>query len=191
MSMSRLIVLGAVRMFQPIHGYDLRRELETWNVEEWANLSYGSIYFNLKTLAELHLLEEVGTDQVGNRPARTTYQITAAGEAEFQALLRTFWWQEQKAIDPFSAALAFMPVLPREELIAALQHRAQVLRSGAQGMEFTARVTLDDARAPHVAEVFWLMAARLKAEAAWADEAVDRLQKRERPWDTDTSGARR
>jgi DNA-binding PadR family transcriptional regulator len=188
MSMSRLIVLGAVRMFQPIHGYDLRRELETWNVEEWANLSYGSIYFNLKSLAEQRLLEEVGTDQVGHRPARTTYRLTAAGEAEFQALLRTFWWQEQKAIDPFSAALAFMPVLPREELIAALQHRAQVLRSGAKGMEFTARATLDDPRAPHVAEVFWLMAARLQAEAAWADGAIVRLQKGERPWDSETPG---
>ncbi len=137
--MSRLIVLGAVRTFQPVHGYDLRRELEGWRVAEWANLSYGSIYFHLKSLAEVGLLEEVGTDQVGKRPARTTYRLTAGGEAEFQQLLRSSWWEYERAIDPFSAALAFMRILPRDELIAALEHRARVLRSGARGMEFAAR----------------------------------------------------
>ena len=28
-----------------MHGYDIRRELETWNAEQWAQVAYGSIYY--------------------------------------------------------------------------------------------------------------------------------------------------
>ena len=44
MSSTRLLVLGVVRIFQPVHGYLVRRELLTWYVEEWASVNPGSIY---------------------------------------------------------------------------------------------------------------------------------------------------
>ena len=91
MSATRLLILGVLRHKQPTHGYDVRRELEAWQAERWANIAYGSIYFALNKMAEEGLVEVVDTDQVGKRPARTTYTITAAGEAEFQRLLREYW----------------------------------------------------------------------------------------------------
>ena len=65
MSATRLLVLGAVRIFQPIHGYDLRRELMSWHADEWANISFGSIYFALKRMTGDRLLEEVETGRSG------------------------------------------------------------------------------------------------------------------------------
>jgi hypothetical protein len=88
MSATRLLVLGAVRIFQPIHGYDLRRELMSWHADEWANISFGSIYFALKKMTADGLLEEVDTGRSGGRPEKTRYRLTAAGETEFQSLLR-------------------------------------------------------------------------------------------------------
>ena len=49
MSVTRLLVLGAVRIFQPAHGYLVRRELLSWRVEEWANVQPGSIYHALRS----------------------------------------------------------------------------------------------------------------------------------------------
>ena len=43
MSSTRLLVLGVVRIFQPVHGYDVRRELLSWRVDQWANVAPGSI----------------------------------------------------------------------------------------------------------------------------------------------------
>jgi len=60
-STTRLLVLGVVRIFQPVHGYDVRRELVSWHVEEWAQLAPGSIYSQLKTLAKEGLVEHAGT----------------------------------------------------------------------------------------------------------------------------------
>ena len=57
MSASRLLILGVVRFMQPVHGYDIRRELTEWRAEQWANISYGSIYFALKKLSEEGLLD--------------------------------------------------------------------------------------------------------------------------------------
>ena len=33
MSATRLLVLGAIRIMQPVHGYEVRRELVSWRVE--------------------------------------------------------------------------------------------------------------------------------------------------------------
>jgi ABC-2 type transport system permease protein len=39
-----MLVLGVVRIFQPVHGYDVRRELVSWHAEGWGNVAPGSIY---------------------------------------------------------------------------------------------------------------------------------------------------
>jgi len=82
MSTTRLLVLGAVRIFQPAHGYLVRRELVTWQVDDWANLNPGSIYNALRTLARDGLLEEAEAEIAvgGTGPgARVTYRLTPDG----------------------------------------------------------------------------------------------------------------
>ena len=59
MSANRLLILGAVRIFQPVHGYFVRRELMSWHADAWANLNPGSIYNALRTLTREGFLEEV------------------------------------------------------------------------------------------------------------------------------------
>ena len=75
-SSTRLLVLGCVRIFQPVHGYFLRRELVSWEVDRWAHVHPGSIYNALKSLTKAGLLEEVGVVAEGPRPPRTTYRLT-------------------------------------------------------------------------------------------------------------------
>src|SRR3954454_16645158 len=78
MSTTRLLLLGVVRIFQPAYGYQLRRELLTWNVQEWANINPGSIYTGLRTLAKHGLLLEL-EEGAGNKPGRTSYKLTVDG----------------------------------------------------------------------------------------------------------------
>ena len=58
MSVTRLLVLGGVRIFEPAHGYLVRRELLSWQVEEWAHVKPGSIYNALRTMTRDGLLLE-------------------------------------------------------------------------------------------------------------------------------------
>src|SRR5215510_1487466 len=128
------MILGLVRWMQPVHGYDVRRELMSWQAEEWANIAPGSIYHALRKMTDEGLLEEVATEQVGARPARTTYRLTADGDREFEELLRKYWWDYKLPVDPFTAAFAFLPALPVREAAAALRNRAKLLDAANQAM---------------------------------------------------------
>src|ERR1700749_3914268 len=109
MSATRMMILGLVQWMQPVHGYDVRRELLSWNADKWANVQPGSIYHALRKMSEEGLLHEVSTEQVGARPARTSYEITEKGSAEFQSLLRQNFWNVTPTVDHFMAAFAFLP----------------------------------------------------------------------------------
>lgn len=183
MSATRLLILGAVRIFQPIHGYDLRRELMSWHADQWANISFGSIYFALKKMTQDRLLEEVETDRAGGRPERTLYRLTSDGETEYQMLLREYWWERKPVVDPFFVALSQGPSLARAELVAALRHRADSARASADRLHFeaAARLAIDltgeeKTAIALVAEMMGLMARHQIAEAEWADELAGRIE---------------
>ena len=179
MSSTRLLVLGVVRIFQPVHGYDVRRELLSWRVDQWANVAPGSIYNALKSMTRDALLEIVGTDQVGGRPERTTYRLTNEGENEFQALLREALWRVRPPVDPLMPALCFMPVLKREELIAALKNRIPQISGQLEHVEFALAELPNPGTPEHVKELYRLSAARLAAEIPWAEALIQRLERGE------------
>jgi DNA-binding PadR family transcriptional regulator len=175
MSSTRLLVLGAVRIFQPVHGYDVRRELLSWRVDQWANVAPGSIYNALKTLTKEKFLKVVGTGQIGGRPERTQYSLTADGEKEYQALLRATWWKVTPPLDELMPALCFMPSLSAEELTAALAHRVSALEGALKHLEFSRQEIVPPETPEHVKELYDRMHAILNAEIPWARTLIGRL----------------
>lgn len=177
MSSTRLLVLGAVRIFQPVHGYLVRRELLSWDVEQWAHLNPGSIYHALRSLARDGLLEEVGTEAEGGRPARTSYRLTTDGDAAFFQLLRaSFWRLDVYGADTLLAGLCFFPWLPRDEIVSALRARAKQIEAAIDAGRFAAVSLGDYWEKQHVPELFHLTEARLAGELAWSRQLVERLE---------------
>lgn len=167
-----MMILGLVNWMQPVHGYDVRRELLSWSADKWANVQPGSIYHALRKLTEEGLLREVTTEQVGMRPARTTYEITEKGLDELDHLLRGYWWEIKPATDPFFAALAFLPALPREEASAALRNRAAQLRAANESMALAAEKGWLREKPANVTWMWELMAARNDGEIAWCERVA-------------------
>jgi DNA-binding PadR family transcriptional regulator len=171
-----MMILGLVQWMQPVHGYDVRRELLSWSADKWANIQPGSIYHALRKLSEEGLLRTVATEQVGARPARTTYEITKKGSAEFLSLLRNSWWQLEEPADPFMAAFSFLSVLPREEAAAALRNRAVHLRAGIEQIR-AAQASDWMARKPTYVSWMWeLTVDRSEAEIAWCERTAKRIE---------------
>ena len=168
MSSTRLLVLGAVRIFQPVHGYDVRRELLSWRVDQWANVAPGSIYNALKTLTKEKFLKVVGTGQIGGRPERTQYSLTPDGEKEYQTLLRAVWWKVAPPLDDLMPALCFLPSLSAAELTAALE-------GALKHLEFSRKEIRPPETPEHVKELYDRMHAILNAEIPWARTLIGRL----------------
>jgi DNA-binding PadR family transcriptional regulator len=175
-SATRMMILGVVQWMQPVHGYDVRRELLSWSADKWANVQPGSIYHALRKLSEEGLLREVSTEQVGARPARTSYEITPKGAAEFQTQLRSHWWNIASVPDPFQAAFAFLPAVPREEAAAALRNRALQLSAGVQQLEAVMKADWLDDKPVYVSWMWELSLERAAAEIAWCSRIADRIE---------------
>jgi DNA-binding PadR family transcriptional regulator len=171
-----MMILGLVQWMQPVHGYDVRRELLSWSADKWANVQPGSIYHGLRKLADEGLLREVGTEQVGGRPARTSYEITEKGRAEFQSLLRQGWWNLTPGPDPFMAAFSFLPAMPREEAAAALRNRATQLRAGMRQLEAATAADWLDKKPAYVAWMWELTIVRSEAEIAWCERTAVKIE---------------
>jgi DNA-binding PadR family transcriptional regulator len=182
---TRLLILGIVRMLEPVHGYDVRRELLSWRADEWANVAPGSIYHALNTLARDGLIEEVaGGDERSKRPARTRYRITADGETAFQDQLRDQWFDFSPALDPFFTALTFMPFLPQADLVLALRHRLGQVRAAADANATGAEFAGSFGKPPHVGELFRLNSMKYRAEAEWLEEMIKKAEQGDfhAPW---------
>lgn len=181
-SKTRLLVLGCVKIFQPVHGYDVRRELLSWNAADWANIAPGSIYSALKTLVKDGALEVVGTQTVGGRPERTSYKLTPSGELELNDLLRETWWNVEPMIDPLLPGLCLLGFVPRAEAIAALEHRMVTIKALMAQRDSMIAALAGPAGADkpaHVREMLRLSGARVEAELAWGHAFVARLKKGE------------
>ena len=175
-SSTRLLVLGCVRIFQPVHGYFLRRELVSWEVDQWAHVHPGSIYNALKSLTRAALLEEVGVVADGPRPQRTTYRLTAAGEDEFLALLRTGLLSVD---DPtfFLTAVNMAFALPRDEVVETIERRIEVLDEYLRVLAAQIQQILAERDTPDTAtEVARLISARTRGELEWARDFLDRVR---------------
>ena len=83
---TRMLLLGAVAIFEPVNGYQIRRELLSWGVESWANIKPGSIYNGLATLAQRGDL--VRHDLRDGSREVAVYELSDQGRTEFHAALR-------------------------------------------------------------------------------------------------------
>ncbi|MGF1472801.1 MAG: PadR family transcriptional regulator [Rubrobacteraceae bacterium] len=185
MSAARLLILGVLQTCaqqekQALHGYDIRRELEMWKAEQWAQVAYGSIYYALKKMNDEGLVEVVSKDKSGGRPAKTEYRITERGKTEFQLLLRDYWWNRKPVIDPFQVALTFMNFMPRDELLAALRARTDKLNAELKGLEYLTAGSGLQTKNPyaprHITENLRLAKAYYEAEVDWIQQTIRKIE---------------
>jgi DNA-binding PadR family transcriptional regulator len=159
-----MMILGIVQWMQPVHGYDVRRELLSWSADKWANVQPGSIYHALRKLSEEGLLHEVSTDK---------------GAAEFQSLLRDRWWNVAPMVDPFMAAFSFLSALPREEAAAALRNRALQLRAGVHQLEAAMGAEWLDGKPVYVSWMWERSVVTWEAEIAWCERTAKKIEANE------------
>src|SRR3954464_15697196 len=69
---------------RPMHPYEISTTLRTRGKEESIKLNYGSLYSVVEGLQKHGLISARETTREGRRPERTVYEITAAGQEEFE-----------------------------------------------------------------------------------------------------------
>lgn len=163
---TRLLVLGAVSLFEPVNGYQIRRELMSWEVDRWAHINPGSIYSSLATSTKQgHLRRHDLTD--GGREV-AVYTTTAAGRAELGTLFgRALETVEVLDPLPVHTALSMCTLFPREVVVRHLAVRLHGLDAHLAELRRTHTATTAGGAPPHVARVVELRISLVEVERAW------------------------
>lgn len=159
---TRMLLLGAVAMFAPVNGYQIRRELVSWQIDRWANVNPGSIYHGLSTLTAQGLLVRHDLSDGGRDVA--VYEVTETGRAELDRMLVA----ALEEVDPFDrvafhVAFGMLPLLTPAQVLASLTRRRARLEEAVA--EFV-RGAEDPHNGPPHARRGWLL---------WMDMAVSEL----------------
>jgi DNA-binding PadR family transcriptional regulator len=169
---TRLLLLGAVMVFEPVNGYQIRRELLSWRVDEWAHVNPGSIYSGLTTLSRLGHLERHDLVDGGREVA--VYTSTETGREAFGSM----WRAAAETVDllgplDFHTALSLMALVPREEVVDALA--ARLARLDAEVARQAELYPDMSAVPPHVRAMADLWVGLAATEREWLVDLLARL----------------
>jgi DNA-binding PadR family transcriptional regulator len=170
---TRMLVLGVVNIFGPANGYQLRRELLSWEVERWAHLNPGSIYSMLATLEKQSAIErhDIALEDGGREVA--VYTMTDAGAAEFQNLVFEAIATVPDSGDalPLRVALNFGPTMTRARFLVAVRGRIEVMVMGREIiMQKISQLQAINTIPPHVVSELGLEIALVDAQLGWLRE---------------------
>jgi DNA-binding PadR family transcriptional regulator len=122
-----LAVLGCLSE-RPMHPYEISTTLRTRGKEHSIKLNYGSLYSVVESLQKHGLIQARETTREGRRPERTVYEITPAGQDEFEDWLAELLSTPVRDFTSLEAGLSLMPGLPPDEVARLLGERAERLR---------------------------------------------------------------
>ncbi|MBM6403104.1 PadR family transcriptional regulator [Phycicoccus sp. CSK15P-2] len=169
---TRLLLLGSVMIFEPVNGYQIRRELLSWNVQDWAHVNPGSIYSGLATLTRRGDLDRHDLVDGGREVA--VYTTTARGREAFS----TMWREATETVDlltplAFHTALALMSLVTREDAAEAVNVRLAHLDAELRGHVERAG---GDVAPPHVRAMADLWAGLASTEREWLADLRRRIR---------------
>lgn len=177
-ALARLTPLGvmvlALLREDDMHPYEMIRLMRQRHDDRIVPITNGTVYHTVSRLEKHGLLAEVGVDREGNRPERTTYTLTDAGDAAVEDWVRRELPVLNRPVE-FRVALAEAHNLSREETLALLRLRLAALAEArdlhrAGPAKARAHGTLDQ----YLVEVD-REAALLEADHDWLAAFLDRL----------------
>jgi DNA-binding PadR family transcriptional regulator len=158
-----LSVLALLRE-RSMHGYEMFQTLTARRGDRMLKVRPGSLYHVVNRLAEEKLIRQAGTGRSGNRPERTTYELTDAGADALRERLRELVASPVNEFEKFVVALSEIHHLDNDIAVQALRHRIEALRHTADelralGERCTApgeKAALDYMLATTAARLGWL-----------------------------------
>lgn len=112
---------------KPMHPYEMSTTLRHRRKEDSIKLNYGSLYGVVESLRTKGLIVAGETLREGNRPERTVYDLTDAGEQALREWLAEMVREPTPQFTDFEAALSLIAALPPDEAMDLLQHRLEAL----------------------------------------------------------------
>lgn len=167
----------------PTHPYEMYQTLVQRSEDRLVKVRPGSLYHTVDRMAGNGLVRATGTEREGNRPERTTYEITEEGTRALGERVADIIATPVNEFPEFPLGLGEAHNLPLETVIDLLRNRVGLMRADI--------ALLDDGihrvRAKGLPEKYWLDVRYLRttaeAEAAALEALIDDLATGAISWD--------
>lgn len=171
---------------RPMHPYEMYRLLIERQEDRIVKVRPGSLYHTVDKLASLALVRAIGTQRAGNRPERTTYQITDAGRGKLRHHLTDMLGVPVNEYPRFPLALSEAHVLPVESVVALLEARVAALERSTRDLsEVIATVEHESVPPRYWLDVTYQHAIQ-KSEIDWVQKLLASLRSGNLPWQDST-----
>ena len=120
---------------RPMHPYEMAATLKQRHKGESIKIRYGSLYTVIELLLKRGFISTKESSREGRRPERTVFELTPSGYDELRAWMHDLLREPVNEYPQFAAGLSLLPVLPPEEALALLRHRALRLSAEAGRIE--------------------------------------------------------
>jgi DNA-binding PadR family transcriptional regulator len=176
------IAVLALLAERQMHAYEMYQVLLQRRNDRLIKVKPGSLYHTVERLTGQELVRATGTERAGNRPERTTYEITTAGKVALEERVRT-------GIESYDYEYPLFPVVLSEAhnlepADAAERFRRRLCDLDEQLAEVEGAIA--DVTERQVPEQFWLAAdynrAVLAAERDWLTTLLKRLENKDLSW---------
>jgi DNA-binding PadR family transcriptional regulator len=177
---SSLTALGvaalALLVERPMHPYEMYQTLVQRSEERVVKVRPGSLYHTVDRLAASGLVRATGTEREGNRPERTTYEITERGSLALSGRVAEILGTPVNEYPEFPLALGEAHNLPVESVIQLLKNRVSLIRADIADLDDGIR----SIQAKQLPRKYWLNVQYTRAlsdvEASWLESLIHDLE---------------
>jgi DNA-binding PadR family transcriptional regulator len=165
-----------------MHAYEMYQVLLHRRNDRLLKVKPGSLYHTVERLAGQELVRATGTERAGNRPERTTYEVTTAGKRALEERVQT-------GIESYAYEYPLFPVVLSEAHNLDLKDAVERFRRRLCDLDLQLAEVEDaiaDVTTRQVPEPFWMAAdynrAVLTAERDWLTNLLQRIESKDLSW---------
>lgn len=167
----------------PTHPYEMYQTLVQRSEDRLVKVRPGSLYHTVDRMAGNGLVRATGTEREGNRPERTTYEITAEGTQALRERIADIVGTPVNEYPEFPVGLGESNNLPAETVIALLRQRVSLIREDIGTLDEAIRKLVDKGLPAR----YWMdvryLRAMAEADVATLEALIDDLVSGEISWD--------
>lgn len=167
----------------PTHPYEMYQTLVQRSEDRLVKVRPGSLYHTVDRMAGNGLVRATGTEREGNRPERTTYEITAEGTQALRERIADIIGTPVNEYPEFPVGLGESNNLSVETVVALLRQRVSHIREDIGTLDEAIRKLVDKGLPAR----YWMdvryLRAMAEADVATLEALIDDLVSEEIPWD--------
>lgn len=166
----------ALLVERSMHPYEMYQLLIQRHEDRVIKVRPGSLYHTVDRLERHGLVRALGTEREGNRPERTTYEITEAGQLALGERVAEMLSTPVNEYPEFPLAIGEAHNLPKKTVIDLLARRLSRLRADVDSLN----AGIEHIREKNVEPRYWVdiryQQAMLNAEIEWIGDFTAELE---------------